>query len=148
MRNPVEQAWSQFLHFEHKHDARSAGSGSENARKFWESAYSAPFRDYARTIDDLTAVFGTDHVRFLFHEDIDADRQAAMRSLCGFLGVDYEPQYFSDLDTRRNVSRDIPIPPDLRDYLMERHRQVLLDVRDRLGAVPQSWSDDVLGRAA
>jgi hypothetical protein len=148
MRNPIEQAWSQFLHFEHKHDARSAGSGSENAKRFWESAYSAPFRDYGRTIDDLTAVFGADRSKFLFHEDVHADRQAAMRSLCDFLGADYEPRYFNDLDDRRNVSRDTPIPPDLRGYLVERHRQVALDVRDRLGTVPQSWRDDLLGPAA
>lgn len=142
MRNPVDQAWSQFLHFEHKPDRR--GVRGRGPIDFWESAYSTPFRDYATTIDDLVAVFGSDRVRCLFYEDIHADRQAAMRALCSFLDVEYEPRCFGDLGEPHNVSRRVPIPAELRSFLVERHRRVAEEVLERLGAIPRAWRESLL----
>ena len=142
MRNPLTQAWSQFVHFEHKKDDRGVRGGSAGAIDFWESAYSAPFRDYARTMDDLVAVFGADKVKFLFFEDIHADRRAALEALCTFLGVAFRPEHFGDLSRPLNVSRPAAIPDELRDHLVEQYRRVVVDVRDRLGTIPQSWRDD------
>lgn len=143
MRHPLTQAWSQFLHFEHKKDARGAGGGGkDSAIRFWESEYSGRARDYPRTIDDLVAVFGSDRVKFLFHEDIHDDRLAAMRSLSAFLGVAFQREYFRGLDAPRNVSRSRAIPAELRGYLVERHRETAQGVLDRLGEIPRSWRDD------
>ena len=140
MRSPFAQAWSQFLHFEHRKDARGA-SGRAPA-EYWESAYSAPFRDYARTIDDLRAVFGNERVRFLFYENVHADRAGAIRSLCAFLGIAYEARYFIGLEKSVNVSRPVPIPPELRAALTEDQRRVATQVRDRLGTVPDAWLEE------
>lgn len=142
LRSPLRQAWSQFLHFEHKRDARAVRGGTERAIAFWESAYSAPFRDYAKTMDDLVGVFGASRVKFLFFEDIHADRRAAIDSLCRFLGVEFRPGYFGDLERALNVSRLAPIPAELREYLVAKHRRVVEDVAERIGTVPQSWRDD------
>ncbi len=142
MRNPLWQAWSQFLHFEHKRDSRAVRGGREGAIEFWQSAHSAPFRDYGKTIDDLLAVFGTERVKFLFFEDIHADRRAAIESLCRFLGVEFRPDYFGDLERALNVSRLAPIPAHLRVYLVAKHRRTVEEVSDRVGTVPQSWRDD------
>jgi hypothetical protein len=103
MRSPVQQAWSQFRHFEHKKDTRGAGQGSGGAERFWESEYSARLRDYPATIDDLIAVFGAERIKFLFFEDIHADRATAVRSLCGFLDVEFDQRYFPELSRARNV---------------------------------------------
>jgi hypothetical protein len=142
MRNPLEQAWSQFRHFEHKEDARGAGEGEGKAERFWDSKYSVLMRDYPKTIDDLIAVFGEARVKFLFYEDVHADRGAAIRSLCEFLGVAFDPGYFSDLDSRKNVSPPSAIPSELRAGLIEQTRDIANGVRDRLGDIPQSWRDD------
>lgn len=142
MRNPLDQAWSQFLHFEHKEDARGVRGGTAGAIEFWESAYSAPFRDYPRTIDDLVAVFSAGNVQFLFFEDIHADRRGAIKSLCEFLGVQFQPDYFGDLEKARNVSRLAPMPADLRDWLVMKYSPVVAGVADRIGTVPSSWRDD------
>jgi hypothetical protein len=142
MRNPLDQAWSQFRHFENKKDARRAGTGKDNAVRFWESEYSALMRDYPRTIDDLLAVFGAERVKFLFHEEIHADRRAAMQSLCTFLDVKFRAGHFRDLDRTRNASPRAPMPDELREHLIERHREIATGVRDRIGDIPQSWRDD------
>ena len=142
MRNPVTQAWSQYLHFEGKRDQRGAGKGSEAAKAFWASDYSAPFRDYPTTIDDLHAVFGTDRVKLLFHEEIHADRLAALRDVCAFLGVPFEPRFFGDVEEARNVSRPAAIPDELRRHLIELHHPTAAAVLERLGRIPPSWRDD------
>jgi hypothetical protein len=142
MRSPLRQAWSQFLHFEGKRDHRGARGGLAGAIEFWRGPHSAPFRDYGKTIDDLVAVFGAEHTKFLFHEDIHADRSAAIGSLCSFLEVDFRPEHFSDLARTLNPSRVEAIPADLRAFLVEEYRPVVRDVSERLGAVPQSWRDD------
>ncbi len=139
LRNPLRQAWSQFLHFEHKKDARG---GKEGAIAFWESSYSAPFRDYTKTMDALVGVFGADRVKFLFFEDIHADRRTAIKSLCEFLAVEFRPDYFGDLEQALNVSRLAPMPADLRDYLVTKYRPVVAGVAERIGTVPLSWRDD------
>ena len=142
LRNPLSQAWSQFLHFEHKKDARAVRGGKEGAIAFWESSYSAPFRDYTKTMDELVGVFGADRVKFLFFEDIHADRRAAIKSLCEFLAVEFRSDYFGDLEQALNVSRLAPIPADLRVYLVAKYRPVVAGVTERLGTVPSSWRDD------
>jgi hypothetical protein len=141
MRNPVDQAWSQYLHFEHKRDDRRAGSGNENAIRFWASPYSARTRAYPQTIDDLLAVFGPERTKFLFYEDIHADRLTVMERLCSFLGVKFSAAHFVNLEQRQNVSRPASIPPELRKHLIEQHRKVVREVRDRLGAIPLAWTD-------
>ncbi len=142
LRSPLRQAWSQFLHFEHKKDSRAVRGGTAGAIEFWESAYSAPFRDYASTIDGLLAVFGGERVKFLFYEDMHADRRTAIESLCQFLEIEFQPRHFPDLETRFNVSRDAAIPANLQAYLRERHSEVTRQVIERLGGVPEAWLDD------
>ena len=142
MRNPLQQAWSQFLHFQGKQDHRAVRGGRSGAIAFWRGPNSAPFRDYAKTIDDLVAVFGEERSKFLFYENIHADRGAAVQSLCAFLGVDFRQSYFSDLARARNQSRIEAMPAELRAFLVEEYRPVVRDVTERMGGVPQSWHDD------
>lgn len=142
LRNPLRQAWSQFLHFEHKKDARAVRRGTEGAIAFWESPYSAPFRDYVKTMDELVGVFGSDRVKFLFFEDIHADRRTAIKSLCEFLAVEFQPDYFGDLEQALNVSRLASMPADLRHYLVTKYRPVVAGVAERMGTLPSSWRDD------
>jgi hypothetical protein len=142
MRSPVQQAWSQFRHFEHKKDGRGASKGSDRAERFWESEYSTLLRDYPKTIDDLVTVFGAERIKFLFYEDVHADRAAAVQSLCTFLEVGFDPRYFPELDERRNGSAPASIPTDLTALLIERNRDIAKGVLDRLGYIPQSWRED------
>ena len=142
MRNPVTQAWSQYLHFEGKRDARGAGEGIEGAKAFWASEHSARFRDYCATIDDLWAVFGRDRVKLLFHEEIHADRLAALRGVCAFLDAPFEPRFFGAVGKALNASRPAPLPDDLRRHLVALHRPTAEAVLNRLGRIPKSWGDD------
>ena len=81
-------------------------------------------------------------VKFLFFEDIHADRRTAIKSLCEFLTVEFRPDHFGDLEQALNVSRLAPIPADLRDYLVAKYRPVVAGVAERMGTVPSSWRDD------
>lgn len=142
MRNPVTQAWSQYLHFAGKRGARGAAEGPEGAKAFWASNYSAPFRDYSKTIDDLHATFGKQRVTLLFHEEIHADRLAALRDVCDFLGVRFDPHVFGALDKALNPSRPEPMPAELRQHLMALHRPTAEAVLERVGSIPPAWRDD------
>ncbi len=94
LRNPVWQAWSQFLHFDGKPGRRPAPLLVADAIAFLSSDDSAPHRDYARIIDDLVGVFGDGRLKVLFYEDMHADRAATLASICDFLGVDFQDRQF------------------------------------------------------
>ena len=142
MRNPLDRHGRSFSISSRRRTR--AGPARETTRRdaFWDSEYSVLMRDYPKTIDALIAVFGADRVKFLFFEDVHTDRGAAIRSLCAFLGVAFEPGYFSKLDDRKNVSPPLAIPSELRAKLIEQTRDIAEGVRDRLGDIPQSWRDD------
>ena len=143
MRNPVTQAWSQFLHFEHKRDVRGVQGGLAGAVQFWESDYSARFRDYGGTIDGLLRVFGDTRTKFLFYEDMHADRAGALASVAEFLGARREPAWLNDLGQATNISSPRGVPAELRAYLVDRLRPVVREVEERLGRVPRSWRDSL-----
>jgi len=144
LRNPVSQAWSQLLHFEGKRSRTPAPSKVPEAIAFLDSDASAIYRDYARIMDDMAGVFGSERVKFLFYEDMHADRAAALRSICEFLGVEFRQRDFPSLDRAFNVSPSAAMPPELRDWLRQRYRPVAQQVCDRMGRVPEDWRQELL----
>ncbi len=142
MRNPVTRAWSQLLHQcrVRKLDA-NALSVSEFLAITEEDRFEA-LADYLRVLDDVEAVFEPGQVLIEFYEDIHADRTAALKRICTFLGVGFEAGRHEGLDKRYNPSQSARMPADLRKSLRIKYRAMVHEVEDRMGRVPASWARD------
>ena len=142
LRDPVDQAWSQYRHHRGKTAAKRAGLPLDDPKHFLALEMNAGHRAYAPIIDRLTEAFGPERLKVLFHEDIHADPTAALAGICGFLGLAYDPRHFADPARRRNPSRPWDLPPELRAELARDHRATVEAVEARLGRVPECWRGD------
>ena len=106
LRNPVARAWSQALHQCRttrqnalKLDMRALIRVMEDAPNF------AALCDYAGTLETVARVFPPEQVMTLFYEDIHQDREAALRQVCAYAGMSFEPHWLPELGRRFNRSQ-------------------------------------------
>jgi hypothetical protein len=142
MRNPVTRAWSQLLHVCR---ARKLNADSLSVPEFLAMTEEDRFEalaDYIRVLDALDAVFEADQVLLEFYEDIHADRMAALKRICMFLGVGFDPQSFRGAEKRFNPSQTTLMSDELRKNLGLKYSAMVRKVEARLGRVPASWRKD------
>lgn len=142
MRNPVTHAWSQLLH---QCRVRKLDAGSLSASEFLAIAEEERFEalaDYIAVLDALDAVFEPEQLLIEFYEDIHADRAAALKRICTFLGVGFDESSQSGLEKRYNPSQSARITGDLHKSLCIKYRAMVRQVEDRMGRVPPAWQRD------
>ena len=139
LRHPIEQAWSQYLHF---HD-RTAGQeiDRDEAIRFWKSDYSKRLRDYPGTIKQLYQSFGHDHIHLTFYESLKNDTENTLNSIFGFLEVGKYNVPEKKIRSVYNKSRDIGIDSKLKSYLESECHNIVADVTEIIGHVPKSWKE-------
>jgi hypothetical protein len=142
MRNPVTRAWSQVLHQCRSRNLDAGRQSPEAIAAMLAEPEFARFCDYAKTLDDMGAVFRPDQMMCLFYEEIHADRLKALADVCRFIGIGYDAAMFSGLDQRHNRSQEAKLPDPVRKLMRERYRGQMLGVRDRLGRVPTAWTKE------
>ena len=142
MRNPVARAWSQVLH-----QCRALGLDANRQSAEAIIAMLAEPRfvelgDYAATLDDMAMVFRSDQMLALFYEEMHADRLAALRHICQFIGIGFDPAWFGELGRRFNQSQEAALPEAVRAHLRQLYRGQAEGVRERLGRIPAAWSKE------
>ena len=98
--------------------------------------------DYVRVLDALDAVFARDQVLLEYYEDIHADREAALKRICKFLNVGFEPGCLGEIEQRYNPSQPAHMPVELQKKLRIKYRAMVREVEDRVGRVPSGWRRD------
>lgn len=139
MRNPVERIWSQVLH---QCRARGLDASRQTLDQIVAMVSEPRFGelgDYARTLDDMAAVFQPNQTLVLFYEEIHADRLGALSQVCRFIGTGFDPQHFGELGRRFNRSQEAILPEPVRQALRDRLRGQAEAVRDRIGRLPAAW---------
>ena len=139
MRNPVTRAWSQILHLCRSRKMDAASLSTSQLLEMTDEERFKALSDYVQVLDALAAVFPPEQVHLEFYEDIHADRPAALRRICRFLGVADDPDRFSGLDERHNPSQKARMPADLRRELRLRYRAMARNIEERVGRVPSAW---------
>ncbi len=139
MRDPVARAWSQILHQCRSEGRDAARMPAPELIAMTQDARFAALSDYARTLDDISAVFPAEQVWLGFYEDIHADRAAALSDICRFIGTDFDRVWFRDLSRRYNISQAVALPDAVRSALGERYRGLVEAVEQRVGRVPEAW---------
>lgn len=148
MRNPVTRAWSQVLHQCRSRDLDANRQSPAAISAMLAEPHFARFCDYARTLDDMASVFRPDQTLSLFYEEMHADRLAALRQVCGFIGIGFDAAMFGGLGRRFNRSQEAELPAAVREHMRGLYRPQAEAVRRRLGRIPDAWEREFGLRAA
>ena len=139
MRNPVERTWSQVLH---QCRARGLDANRQSLEAIVAMLAEPRFTelgDYVATLDDMAAVFRPEQTLSVFYEDMHGDRLKALEQVCRFIGIRFEPDYFSELGRRFNRSQEAALPDQVRLHLRQIYRAQAVGVRQRIGRIPPAW---------
>jgi hypothetical protein len=139
MRNPVSQAWSQLLHHCRANAIDAAKLSDAEAIAITEQPRVRALGDYAGTIDEVRRVFAADRLHLMFYEDVHAARLDAIAGVCSFIGADYDPAWFPDVDQAYNRSQDVKASEAVKAHLRGSLRAVAEAVADRAGRLPEAW---------
>ena len=143
MRNPVTRAWSQALH--HCRTTRQDAMRLDTQALIAIMEASPNFAalcDYAATLRCVAKVFRPDQVMTLYYEDMHQDRKAALRAVCGFIGLDFDAHALPELGRRFNRSQDVALPAEMRAHLRVRLADQATAVRQLVGRVPSAWEKE------
>lgn len=139
MRNPVDRLWSQVLHQCRARGLDANRQSTEAIAAMLAEPRFEQLADYAQTLDDMSAVFREDQTLVLFYEDMHADRLAALKQVCRFIGTDFNAAYFKELGRRFNRSQQAALPDSIRAHLRGHCRSQATAVRERVGRIPEAW---------
>ena len=110
LRDPVEKAYSQYLHqyraqFEPLTFAESIRAEPERIANGWSDMwYYVRSSQYVPQVQGYLSVFGRDRVHFVITEELASEPQRVMREVFTFLGVSTDHVV---TDTRRNATGDV-----------------------------------------
>ena len=139
MRNPVDRLWSQVLHQCRARGLDANRQTTETIAAMLAEPRFGELADYAQTLDDMAAVFSEEQTLVLFYEDMHADRLAALRQVCRFIGIRFEASYFPELARRFNRSQQAALPHAVREHLRVLSSAQAEGVRQRVGRLPAAW---------
>lgn len=142
MRNPVARGWSQVKHYGRRNKLDVAKLSTASLIEIIDSEPFETHGDYLAVLDNLDKVFAPEQVHIGFYETIHADRLLALEEICGFLGVGFKPDYFPHPSKSVNRSQSASMPDPVRDHLRAKYAGLVAELKSRMGAVPDDWSDD------
>lgn len=144
LRNPVERAWSQFRFLVRMGRMNPEASFSEF--KAWVDSPDQKDRSaYLDTIDKWTNAFSSKQVLVCFYDDIVAQPETLLRSTLDFLGAKSDDTTIGGILQRGrvNVSPEIDIPAEFKQYLQESYARDMVRLAERLGGPAKVWLDEV-----
>ncbi|HKY92197.1 MAG TPA: sulfotransferase [Nevskiaceae bacterium] len=136
MREPIARIWSQI-----RHEARLRPEEVKNQRRmleYLESDRMKTHTNYHGVLQRVFEVFPPEQVGVFFFEDMLADQEAYLASICSFLGVDYDAAMLGG--NKKDKSADKEKMPDVvRARAVELYGHVAGEVEKIIGSVPPSW---------
>lgn len=140
MRNPIERAWSHFR--SHAGNAK-LDAGLDAVRRHIESPATESRTAYVRTIEAWEQSFRRDHILYLFYDDLLANRDAFLDTVCRFLGVPFDMSYFADTrDAVVNRSVALELDAGTRAYLASKYHPEIRALHARFGGHATRWLAD------
>lgn len=142
MRNPVTQAWSQFLHHCRSNNINAASLSSADITALLQQPRFVEISDYETTLHNLASVFPQEQLLTLFYEEMHQDRVGALRLVCNFIGIGFDETWFPQLTKRYNISQSATMPEEVRAHLRQTFRPLAAAIKARTGQIPQNWQDE------
>ncbi len=135
LRDPVERAWSHAR----KDFATYWGKQIEEAtlddlRPFFTSPDVARRNDYLACLRTWLRHFEKENIHVAFLEDIEETPERILRQTFGFLGADDSVSLDAEeISAVQNPRPPLPIPEEVRDYLVESRERQDAELADLLG---------------
>jgi len=143
MRNPIERAWSHFRSNAEKAKLDVAAVGLDVIRRQVDSPSSQIRTAYTRTIETWEQFFPRDRILYLFYDDLLADRDSFLATVCRFLGVPFDGRCFADTrDAVVNRSMALEIDPGAHAYLARKYHEEIAALQRRFGGHTDRWLAD------
>ena len=143
MRNPIERAWSGFLH--------SLKVGNRNYEEMSESNVISELRsesnvkrgDYLKTIDNWTSVFPEKQFQIFYFEDVVQRPKQMLQDMFAFIGVSDDLAWHTiELHKKIHESQKMPLPEKYREFLQSLHNKKIQLLYDRVQSpIIKSWLD-------
>lgn len=138
LRNPIDRAWS-HLRYEWTRGMRKELGGLDEIKTFIDSPAQMLRSNYLRTLDHWSAHYPTERIFVGFYDDIEARPAELVARILEFLGVDPARSEKQDLKSRVLVSREAPMPPEIRLYLSQKYMADLEALAERFGEPVTNW---------
>jgi hypothetical protein len=143
MRNPIERAWSHFRSNAEKAKLDIAAVGLDIIRRQVDSPNSQLRTAYMRTVETWEQCFPRDRILYLFYDDLVADRDSFLATVCRFLGLPFEQRYFADTrDAVVNRSMVLEIDPSARAYLAGKYHDEIRALQHRFRGHADRWLEE------
>jgi hypothetical protein len=143
MRNPIERAWSHFRSNAEKAKLDIAAVGLDIIRRQVDSPNSQLRTAYMRTVETWEQCFPRDRILYLFYDDLVADRDSFLATVCRFLGLPFEQGYFADTrDAVVNRSMTLEIDPSARAYLARKYHDEIKTLQSRFRGHTDRWLEE------
>lgn len=133
LRDPISRNWSH---------ARMIARNSDRNPSFEEIIeYPDVIKraDYGGILDRWQAAYGEDGVHVETQDDIAATPQRVMRRTCQFLGLEFEPDYFSGLKEVVHKGASVDMPEGIYARLKEQLKGYYEEIAERFPEVGQKW---------
>jgi hypothetical protein len=143
MRNPIERAWSHFRSNAEKAKLDAGTIGLDIIRRQVDSPNSQLRTAYIRTIETWERCFPRDRILYLFYDDLLADRDSFLGTVCRFLDLPFDARYFADTrDAVVNKSMVLEIEPAVRTYLAHKYHDEIAALQRRFGGQTNRWLEE------
>jgi hypothetical protein len=142
MRDPIERSWSHLRML-----ARNS-STSDVAALVELATYPdiAERGDYPKILSLWSGLNPPERLHLLFMDDIASRPVEVMQGLCSFLGIEYQEGFFPHLSTAVHVGDDVPLPPELHEFLKRQMRPVFERLEPRFPEIVGQWLARHYGR--
>ena len=145
LRNPVERALSQAkLGMVVRKHRRIDEVPADEFLRHIDSPGSRARTRYSRTLDLWSAFFPCKQLLILFYEDLAKDPRDHLRTICRFIGVDFNERYFGETMTAMaKKSIDGSLPDVVVRHAARQYREEVAELAARFGGPARQWQRSV-----
>jgi hypothetical protein len=145
LRGPVERALSQAkLGMVVRKDRRIDDVPAHDFLRHINSPGSQARTRYTRTLDVWSAFFPAQQLLILFYEDLLGDPRNYLRTICRFIGVEFDERHFRrTMTATAKKSVDQPLPDVVVRHAARKYRGEVAELAARFGGPARQWQQRV-----
>ncbi len=143
LRNPVERSWSNAMLYFVRNQGRAYDSLTDDELvAFFEQSGDAVWNNYIETHALWSRHFSPEQILITYFEQIAAEPETLLHTLCGFLGLEPDLRHFK-VSARRNLFKGPVAPramsPAVTRYLADKYLPLTRMLHDRFGGYATEW---------
>ncbi|MDI6004295.1 sulfotransferase domain-containing protein [Cobetia marina] len=139
MRDPLDRALSAIRYFYKMHNVDINDKSEDEILQLATSDLILNMSRYERTIEDLKSCFDPDDTLYLFYEDVMANKQQAIDSVCDFLDIRHVTLAESRMNKRVNATDSFDIASSIQSSLLDCLKDTYKYIHSSFDTIPKEW---------